>query len=351
MKIKEVILEKLDLELSEPYTIAYETVSEVVNYQLTLITDDGEIGKGIAAPDKVVTGETDEDVENSFKDFVQPCLLGQDPFYFPRIISELDGKVKSSALAMTDMALYDLVTSKLGVPLYKMLGAFRDQIATSITLGIMPLEATMKKVETFLDQGFFIIKLKGGIDVEEDIMKVKTIRKKYPTLLIRFDGNQGYKLEEALHFVRSIQSDTVEIVEQPTKVAKEQLMGIINEQSEQPIMADESLKNLSDAFHLTSNGFTDMINIKIQKVGGIQNSLHINSVAKAASNEVMVGCLDECSLGIAAGLHFALSRPNVHFADLDGHLDILNDPFKGLFELKKGILYPNNKAGLGIDKK
>lgn len=347
MRINSIDYERLELELIEPYTIAYESIDRTTNFILKLHTDDGFTGYGCAAPDIVITHESGDEVEAAINQQIIPALMGQNPFHYARILSELRPKIKSSALSMVDIALFDLMAKKADVPVYELLGGYRDKIATSITIGILPMDKTLRKAQEFIDQGFEIIKLKGGLDVHEDIEKVKRIRQKYPHLILRFDGNQGYDKKTALYFIRESEKYRIEILEQPTSVQKESLMGVLSEQTSMPIMADESLKTLADAFRLTSNGYTDMINIKIMKVGGLLQAQHINSVAKSANNEVMVGCLDECGLGIAAGLHFALSRPNIEFADLDGHLDLIDDPFHDLFILEKGYLIPNGKVGIG----
>ena len=197
---------------------------------------------------------------------------------------------------------------------------------------------------------FTILKIKGGSNLEEDIAKMRMIHEKYPNIELRFDGNQGYSVKESVDFVKATAAIGIEIFEQPTKVEAEERLGEVTDLVSIPVMADESLKTLTDAFRLAQNERVDMVNIKLQKVGGIWVGMHINSVAKAAKLDAMIGCIDECGLGIAAGLHFALSRPNIVYADLDGHLDIIDDPYHSIFKLEKGILYPTEKFGLGFSE-
>ncbi|MBF0290023.1 MAG: dipeptide epimerase [SAR324 cluster bacterium] len=350
MKIKEVEYFRLDMPLASPYTIAYETVDRTTNIILKLITDAETTGWGCAAPDLEVTGETPEDVVHNIETIIVGLLKGQSPFQIARITHELKKLCPkaSSTIAMVDIALHDLLARKAKLPLFQLLGGYRNKISTSITIGILPLEETLEQTRMFLKKGFSVIKLKGGVNLVEDIEKILKLREKLGNdFFIRFDANQGYTSEESIAFINKTESANIEIFEQPTNQKKDEKLGEVTRNIDIPVMADESIKTLKDAFRLASNDVIDMVNIKIMKVGGILESQHINSVAKAAGMEVMVGCIDECALGISAGLHFALSRPNIEYADLDGHLDLLEDPFSGLFKLKNGILYPSNAYGLG----
>lgn len=338
------------MPLAEPYTIAYETISKTTNIFLSIETASGLRAWGCAAPDIGVTGETAQSVTRQFSEHIEPMLHGAPAFQHARTMEAARQACPDSPslLAMVDMALYDLLAQRAQLPLYQLLGGYRHSIPTSITIGILNVEDTLKKAAEFVGQGFFILKIKGGLDVEQDIERIHKIREQFgPSVQIRFDANQGYTVAEALDFVKKTRDCKVEILEQPTSREALGEMGEVSRKSPLPVMADESLLSLIDAFRLARYELADMINIKLMKVGGIAQAMHINSVAKSADMEVMVGCMDESALGIAAGLHFALARPNVEFADLDGHLDLLNDPTSGCFRLEKGVLYPASQAGLG----
>lgn len=352
MKITAVEFFPCELQLKTPYTIAYETIDKVTNIFLRIETNSGVIGYGCAAPDLEVTGETSASVQACFANVIAPDLKGKDPFRLSYIMENLKDKLiqHPSSLAAVDMALYDIMGKQSNLPIWKMLGGYREKIKTSVTIGILPVKDTVKSAREYVSLGFQCLKIKGGIDVDSDIERLQQIRLKLGSRIeLRFDANQGYSADQAIYFVENTKSVNIELIEQPTPKGQPDLLKKVTNAVPIPVMADESLMDLRDAFRLARKGLVDMVNVKLMKVGGINESLHINSVARSANLEVMVGCMDESALAIAAGLHFALGRPNVKYADLDGHLDLIDDPAKDQLVIKNGWMIPPKKPGIGID--
>jgi L-alanine-DL-glutamate epimerase-like enolase superfamily enzyme len=352
MKITKLAVWPVHMRLAEPYTIAYQTVYGTTNVFLRMETNAGICGYGCAAPDEHITAETAESVQAVLQDVVTPSVKGSDPLRPAMILEKLKPHMalQPSARAAVDMALYDLLGKVSNLPLWKLLGGFRSRIKTSITIGIVPVKETIERASDLVAKGFKILKLKGGLDVDTDIERVVKVRETVgKKIALRFDANQGFTLEESLKFLEQTREARLDLIEQPTPKGQPDMLGRLTNVVPIPVMADESLMTLRDAFRIARRGLADMVNVKLMKVGGIAEALQIDAVARSAGLEVMVGSMDEAALAIAAGLHFGLARPNVVYADLDGHLGLVNDPSEGSVVLRDGILFPSSGPGLGVE--
>ncbi len=351
MRITHVSIHRLDFKLLEPYTIAYETVTTACNLVVRIQTSEGLVGLGCAAPDLEVTGETPEQVIAGAEAYVLSKFVGRDGLRRSALTAPLDKSLKElpSLRAAVDVALYDLLAKKARLPLYRVLGGHRRRIRTSVTIGICDVQETLERARDWINRGFQCLKIKGGADVNTDIERMIKLREAVgPKIELRFDANQGYSVGETVHFVKGIDKVDLEVLEQPTPREAKQQLGEVTKAVPVLVMADEAMLSTLDAFQLARHGLVDLVNIKLMKVGGITEALRVNSIARVARIPVMVGCMDECELSISAGLHFALSGPNIHYADLDGHLDLIDDPTRGAFSLKDGWLIPSEKPGLGV---
>ncbi|MEJ2061189.1 MAG: hypothetical protein P8Y64_12015 [Gammaproteobacteria bacterium] len=133
------------MKLEEPYSIAYQTVETATNIFLRVETDTSITGYGCAAPEEQITGESVADVIKTLNDVIIPLSKNGDPLRPAHLLSRIKKQLtfNPSALAALDMALFDILGKTANLPLWKILGGYRDRIRTSVTVGILPLEETV----------------------------------------------------------------------------------------------------------------------------------------------------------------------------------------------------------------
>jgi L-alanine-DL-glutamate epimerase-like enolase superfamily enzyme len=299
-----------------------------------------------------VTGETLEACLAALVPERLAWLHGRDVRDLESLEQELAGRLSATpaARAAADMALHDLAARERGVGLVDWLGRAHESLPTSITIGIKPLEETLAEAEEYLSRGFRVLKVKIGLDLEEDLERLRRLRERVgPGVGIRADANQGYSVEETLRFFGETAALDLEFLEQPLPAKEVEAMRALPEGIRERIAADESLLNEDDARALAAAPRAcGIFNIKLMKCGGIAPARRIAAIARAAGIHLMWGCMDESRISIAAALHAALSCRSTRYLDLDGSLDLARDVAGGGFVLADGMMRTADAPGLGI---
>ncbi len=237
-----------------------------------------------------------------------------------------------------DMAGWDLYGKLKGKQLYELWELDTAQApVTDYTIGIDTIE---KMVEKLAEKPWPIYKIKVG--VENDIEMVTELRK-HTNAVFRVDANAGWTLEQALHKIPLLKELGVELVEQPLSKDNWDGMKTLYVQSPLPLFADEScvaeqdVDRCKDHFH--------GINIKLTKCSGITPARRMIARARELNLQVMVGCMNESSIGNAA---IAQLAPLLDHVDMDGPLLLAEDIAAGQTFNYGRIIYLQNTPGLGI---
>jgi L-Ala-D/L-Glu epimerase len=324
------------LVLREPFVISRSADTEATIVQVA-VSHDGLVGYGEGAPDSHYRESIDGALE--FLNAVEP-LLGDDPLAIAAIlerVGEIPGNM--AAKCALDGALHDLLGKICGQPLYRILGLDPTPPPTSYTISIDTIEGTADRARRAA--GYHALKIKvGGPD---DLERVRVVRREAPDALIRVDANEAWTVDSTCDVVRELQALNVELIEQPLPAAdRDGYAELHTRRLAIPIVVDESCHTLPDV--AAAWGHADGVNIKLTKSGGIREALRMIHAARALDLKVMLGCMNESSLGIAEAAAIA---PLVDVVDLDGHLLNANDAFTGL-GLDDGRVVPGSGPGLGV---
>ena len=306
IRIKSIALHRVRVPLVEPFRISNGVIVEKDAILVELKTDKDIVGWGEASA--MSGGFYSEDTpERSWavlSGSLIPAVLSGGEIDVTRFYELMRAQPGDSfAKAGIEGALWDAHAQTIGVALCELLGARAQPIPSGVAIGIYDRVADLlERVNCYAAQGYRRVKIK--IEPGWDIEPVAAIRARFPNLPLMVDANAAYSIADAAVF-RELDAHGLMMIEQPLAREAHAEAGELQRQLRTPLCADESAESQEALASLIENDAAQIINIKVQRVGGLSEARLMLAVARAAGLECWVGTMPELGVASAQGLHLA----------------------------------------------
>ena len=354
MRIQSVKIGSSEIPLVSPFKTAIRTVYALESIVVRIVTDDGMIGYGETAPTEAITGDSKESIVRSLG-VLSHYIVGMNLNDKERLLERLHKSIDKNfnAKSAMEIALYDLWAQVDEVPLYQYLGGEGYAFETGITISLNSVDTMVKDAMEAVKKGFKSLKIKLGDDPDRDILRIGAISQAVgENTALKLDANQGWSPEETVSFLADLKKKEIEVqlIEQPVK--REDYKGLkrIKERSAVPILADESVFSPEDARILLQMQAVDLINIKLDKCGGISRALVIADICEEYGVQCMIGCMLEGAISVGAAAHVASAKSQtITLYDLDAPMLCAKSIVQGGVLFDGADILLSERPGLGIE--
>ena len=350
LKITDFDIFPVEMPLDDKdWTFALATVSSARGWGVR-VTAEGVQGYGYA-PAVPHMGSTFEGLPIELTRF-KPLVVGRDAFAIEDLIARLDRSLAGAnqAKAAIDCAVHDLQAQSLNQPLCNLLGGrLRTSIPVLRILAIKTPDEMASKAADLFDEGYRYFKIKVHGDVEEDVARVRAIRKRLGAEAhLTIDANQSYWPKDAIYAINRMAEFGLDLVEQP--VPRHDLKGLelVTRSVPVTVEADEGAGTLDEIAMLVSNRIVDAVSLKIPKLGGLRNAIAAARICESGGVRCRVGAHVGTRLLNAHAAHLASALPVMEYACEVGEFARMSgDPFTGL-EVENGCVSVPEVAGCGV---
>jgi O-succinylbenzoate synthase len=313
-----VTLHRVRVPLREPFRISNGAVAEKDAVLVEATTAAGVTGWGEASPmsGAFYSADTPDGAWAALRDDLAPLALAEgalDPAVFcDRIVDAPGGPFAKAGI---EGALWDAAARQAGVPLFALLGGSPRAVASGVAIGIYDdLEELVERVGRFVGEGYRRVKIK--IEPGWDLDPVRAVRGRFPDVPLTVDANAAYTLADARLFVE-LDRFGLAMIEQPLGRGADEASAELQRRIRTPICADESAESLDAIERIVALGAARIVNIKVQRVGGLGEALRMHARALEAGLACWVGTMPELGVASAHGLHFAARNGFAYPTDIE----------------------------------